>query len=196
MFKRQLRMTVAEIQARVLNHPVLAPLMSDDISTDDYLRALSALHGFYAPMESLLANAPDLKFRSSRAAIIAADIRKMAGDDADRYLGAHAENIPSWTGGDRVIGACCILDQAIFAGRPIVASLGSRFALTPKDGIGFFGASGFDAMAEWRQLTTVVERRADDELAQLRMIDGAMATLAALERWLDIFQNGEERVAA
>lgn len=196
MLRLHLRNSTADIHERLHHHPVLAPLTSEDVTMDQYRHALTAMHGFYAPMEMRLVDASGLEFRSPRTPLLAADLHKIAGDQAEYVLAEGVTDLPEWTGGDRVLGAAYVLDGAAHGGRSMVGDLRTRLGLNGSDGTTFMASVGIDAPGEWRTLMKLVEDRAADELAALRVIDGAIATFSALERWLTAYYLMSGRAAA
>lgn len=195
MFRHWIKNATAEVHQRLHHHPILAPLTSGDVTMAQYLRALTGLHGIFAPMESCLSKTSDLAFRSPRSALLEADIRALAGETAETRLRVLASGIPVWTDADRPLGACYVLDGTAFGGRSMVGHLRVRLGLA-ETGTTFMGSVGVDIAGEWRTLMTMMGDRAGDEHAAERMMDGAIATFAAIERWLDTYHRDGGRAAA
>jgi heme oxygenase len=180
-----LREAVWPAHQRVDHHPLLAPLVQDSVTRDQYLRALQALYQFHLPLQAQLE----------------ASTRRITGgcfEPADRpgwlrqdltWLGA-APGPAGWqgleiTGPAHWAGVTYAVEGSTLGGRLIATRIARNLGYGPGHGATFLTGFGEHTGARWRQLWTCIGALGIPPAAP-EAIAGALAVFQALEEILSI----------
>lgn len=163
---------------RLHRHPLFAPLIRADVARDQYVRALTALWGFHAPIERRLS---ELGLTGGRLAMLRADLNALGAKDSPPECAA----LPPLTDQTDGLAARWMLDGSARGGQTMAPNLRRRLQLDESTGLAFFAAAEPEAAANWETLC----RRLDSTLECDKYLSQACRTAAALfsslELWLD-----------
>jgi len=145
-----LRAATRDLHHRVDHHPHLAPLVRADLTTGQYVHALTALHGLFAPCEARLADYlgqhhPEFPY---------APRRRLADLEADLAYWGQPRPAPAWGGPDldspaQAVGCLYVLEGSNLGGRVIYRQLQASLKIDRERGARFFHGHGEAAEAMW-----------------------------------------------
>lgn len=163
---------------RLHRHPLLTPLTRPDLTRDQYLRALTALWGFHAPVERRLT---ELGLAGGRLAALRADLLALGMTDSPAECAAPPDLRDEVDG----LTARWMLDGSARGGEAMAPNIRRTLGLSPSEGLAFFSVAEPQAHADWEALS----RRLDITLEHNEYLSQACRTAAALfgslEIWLD-----------
>lgn len=163
---------------RLHRHAVFAPLTRPDLTRGQYVRALTALWGFHAPLERRLA---ELGLAGGRLAALRADLVALGVAETP----AECPALPQLRDEADGLAARWMLDGSARGGEAMAPNIQKTLGLDRECGLAFFSGDGPDAQAEWEALS----RRLDFTLEHNEYLSQACRMAAALfgslEIWLD-----------
>lgn len=163
---------------RLHRHPVFAPLTRPDLTREQYLRALSALWGFHAPLERRLA---ELGLSGGRLTALRADLLALGAAESPAECAA----LPVLRDEVDGLAARWMLDGSARGGEVMAPNIRRALNLSEVAGMAFFANAEPQAAADWEALG----RRLDITLEHNEYLSQAcrMATalFGSLEIWLD-----------
>jgi heme oxygenase len=168
-------------------------LMSPGLSLTDYRRRLRRYHGFYAPIEPLIAAAADWPHwgldmtARAKTAWLDADLACL-GDRGE--LGEVAPGalplcraLPPLDTPAAAFGCVYVLEGATLGGRVISRHIERVLGLDATHGARFFHGYGEHTGALWKAFRCALSAFADNPTGEEKMVESAIATFAALRAW-------------
>lgn len=163
---------------RLHRHPIFAPLTRPDLTREQYLRALTALWGFHAPLERRLT---ELGLAGGRLAALRADLAALGMTESP----AECASLPNLRDEVDGLAARWMLDGSARGGEAMAPNIRRALKLSDVAGMAFFANAEPQAAADWealsRRLDFTLER--NEYLSQACRI--AAALFGSLEIWLD-----------
>ena len=161
---------------------------------EDYIRMLSWLYSFYAPLEDRIRQyvtedtLPDITKRC-RAGYILEDIKQSgetAGEigeiTANKITSAPEKDLPIIDSADRALGALYVLEGSTLGGR-IIAGMITR-QLGPTAGNSYFNSYGAETENMWQSFKDFLDQPRSAE-QQAAIIDAAKETFITFKNWID-----------
>jgi heme oxygenase len=187
----RLRAGTREAHARIETVPALSRLMAPDLTHDEYIALLQHLHAFHTQFEPAIAAA--LEARPEAAAMLdGARPRALAEDLV--WFGARPVMPPSLPRLDTTgaaLGALYVIEGSGLGGRVIARHLMGSLGVGAGSGGSFYCNLSADAARQrWHRLCALLEpaNGSDVDAAESgeteRMVDGALQTFGALDRFL------------
>lgn len=180
-----LRARTRAAHARVERVPMLARLLAPDLTRDEYISVLLAMHGFHAAIEPVIAAAlrtlPPACQLLDGAALgrLAADLAWFGVQPASRL-----PRVPALASVHAGLGALYVVEGANLGGRVIARRVADTLGVSAGRGGSFYGSLSAEMARErWQALCAVVEtppRGPADEAAAA----GAGAVFDCLEAWM------------
>ena len=172
---------------------VALDLMAPGLSLTDYHRRLRRYHGFYAPIEPLIAAAVDgprwgLDMATrAKTAWLATDLTCLgdsqgAGGLAPRALPLCTALPPLETQAD-AFGCMYVLEGATLGGRVISRHIERVLGLDATHGARFFHGYGEQTGAMWKAFRAALLAFADGPEGEDKVVASAITTFAALRVW-------------
>ncbi len=167
--------------------------MDPGLTPQAYRRHLEALHGFYAPMEALLADRLTATMPALRPAerwklpLLEEDLRALGHDAASLTRLPRASRLPSLPDVPEALGAFYVLEGATLGGQLLLRHLLRHFAPAGVGDFAFFRAYGEAVGPMWKafgEVVTHASTTAASEAFDARVIQGARDTFDAFEAWL------------
>ena len=185
--REQLRDGTAALHQALENN--LGFLLKKELSLERYCRLLSALHGFYEPLEEKLvrldAMQPPLGVPlRRRARLLEADLSALG---CSSMRGANSLSTPRFddlASHAHLAGALYVIEGACLGGQIISREVVRRLALDGKRGVSFFVGDGRATGARWTRVLSWLDESVQNGLSAEEMVDGARSTFSALSRWL------------
>ena len=177
-----LKTATAQYHARV---EAAMPSLAELATPEGYAAALRALHAFHAAWEPAVWRAPGLaaagldEAARRKLPLLEQDLHALAIEPcaarppAPRVPDAHA-----------ALGALYVLEGATLGGRVIHRHVAGPLGLTPERGGAYYHGYGSDTGARWKELGAAIARHVAAHGGEARVVAGAVACFAALERWL------------
>lgn len=163
---------------RLHRHPIFAPLTRPDLTREQYVRALTALWGFHAPLERRLT---ELGLAGGRLAALRADLLALGVTESP----AECAGPPDLRDEVDGLAARWMLDGSARGGEAMAPNVRRALGLDEDSGLGFFTNTEPRAAADWEALS----RRLDNALGHDKYLSQACRMAAALfgslEIWLD-----------
>ena len=168
---------------------IMRALFADGFAREHYRMVLTALYGFYAPLEAALKRMPPAGL--ALAPRLKCD--KLAGDLGDlgcrtRQLGklpscARLPELPDAVG---ALGALYVLDGASMGGAVILKHLSGRLDPKTLRATRFYQGYGKQTGARWRSLQdAIVEAVRREPAAEERLTATAIGTFRSMRLWLE-----------
>jgi heme oxygenase len=182
-----LRAGTADAHARIETVPALARLLAPDLTSADYIAVLRHMHGFLAAWEPAVAASLRNACPPAAALLDGARLCALAEDlawygAASRPLAEPPRGLPE---PDAALGALYVIEGSGLGARVIGRHLGPTLGVGPGTGGSFYcGATAAGARARWQRLQAVLDMPAPHGAADDRLVAGANATFACLERWM------------
>ena len=158
-------------------------------SVGAYRSHLENLHGFCAALETRVGPdtfgdaLPDYSSRR-KLALLARDLGSLGLAPEEIAALPCCPDLPAIDSVASAFGCVYVLEGATLGGRTLLPTVAARVGVTPERGAAFLASYGDEVGAMWRRFGAALDdwcrdpgRRADAETA-------AIATFAALERWL------------
>jgi heme oxygenase len=156
-------------------------------TTEEYIRMLNWLYGFYAPIEALVHCQltpelfPDMEKRC-RAEYIRWDIEESGIPAPPPDI---CDELPRIDSFPRALGALYVLEGSTLGGR-VIASLISRQLGSPKS-LSFFSGYGAETGNMWQSLKDFLENPFAKEEKQ-EILAAAEETFLAFKHWIDRYE--------
>lgn len=164
------------------------PFMAPDFDLAAYRRLLGAFHGFYRPLEALLA-APAQAIAGLdwpervKLPLLARDLRALGMTTAEIDALPPCGGLPALHERGRVLGCLYVLEGSTLGGQVVQRLLGQRLGADAGGALAFFGSYGPEVGARWRGFLRCLDAAPDAPLAEAAE-QGAIDTFHALETWL------------
>jgi heme oxygenase len=154
-----------------------------------YLHLLGKFHGFYQPLEPILAgfshwSALGLNLAQRRKTPwLLRDLSCLASTTAD---------LPACPAVDWIhdaaaaMGTFYVLEGSTLGGQVIARHVATHLGLTPDHGLAFFSSYGESVGPRWKETREALLRFAEQSGEEDAMVDAAKKTFMALAAWLDI----------
>ena len=162
------------------------PLTDPGLSIDAYRVIVEAFHGFYVPLEDLLAKmaaiSPAVPIDGrQKLGRLRSDLRALGASDAGVDALPLCPAVPALTTPGRALGCLYVVEGATLGGRVIVRKLRDHLGLGPTTGAAFFDGYGVETGAMWTSFCTQVDA---SPWPRAETLAAAVETFVALERWL------------
>lgn len=173
-------------------------ILDDDATIEDYARYLTAMLGFHAPVEELLAVDPALEaagfaaLTRRKSHLLARDLRCVA---PSANATPRCSALPVSTSTSHRLGIAYVIEGSTLGGKFILAHLPSGLASLRGIATAFLAGYGVDTGARWRSFGAVVERIIVTADAEAEAVAGARETFARLIAWLARFEQPDARRA-
>ena len=174
--RQALRAATHAIHDRLDKAPVLRPLTSPDITVPQYRAALTALHGFNAPIERAVGE-------GGRLSLLRADLADL-GLDADSL--PIAAGLPPLGSHPARLAARYVLDGSAHGGRAMLPNITRSLGFDATHGARFLASAGLDMASQWKALLAQLETDLAAPEARDEACATAVALFSSLERWLDL----------
>lgn len=175
---------------------VALDLMAPGLSLADYSRRLRRYHGFYAPIEPLIAAAADWPHwrldmtARAKTAWLAADLACL-GDPAEpgelgeaaSMAGPLCSALPPLDTAAAAFGCVYVLEGATLGGRVISRHIERMLGLDATRGARFFHGYGEHTGTMWKAFRAALSAFADKPAGEDKVVASAIATFAALRAW-------------
>ncbi len=168
-------------------------LLDPGLTLEHYRHHLEALHGFYGPLEAMLAQQlgdliPGLCVSDRcKLPLLTRDLHALGHDAASLARLPRASWLPPLPGMPEALGSLYVLEGATLGGQLILRHLQRHFAGIPAGDFAFFRAYGDAVGPMWKDFGEALTRAsmAEDSLIfDMRVVQGAKDTFEAFERWL------------
>jgi heme oxygenase len=176
------------------------PLMSLDLSLEDYRHFVGRFFGFFAPLETQLMALPhwqELAFDYAprqKTPRLAKDLLALGSTATDLAAMPRCTDLPDCTRPEQLLGCLYVIEGATLGGRSITRHLQTRLGLTHESGVAFFDGYGALTGSHWKAFCTMLsvnaELRSDpagdsfDESRHAAIVAGANQTFETLTDWL------------
>ena len=163
------------------------PVLDPHLTRERYTRVVEALHGFYAAVEPMVADAlacGDDRWRQhAKLPLLATDLRALgrAPDHIDRL--PRCTTMPYPRTASHALGILYVLEGATLGGQIIAKSLRARLAIEVDTGAAFFHGYGDATGSMWSRFSEHVDRSASIQTDAA--ISAAIETFQTLTQWLD-----------
>lgn len=168
-------------------------LMAPGLTLTDYGHRLRRYHGFYAPIEPLIAAAADWPrwgldmTARAKTAWLAADLACL-GDTGKHGRAVPAalpqcSELPPLDSAAAAFGCVYVLEGATLGGRVISRQIERVLGLNAADGARFFHGYGDQTGDMWKAFRTALSAFSGQRCDEDRVVASAIATFAALRTW-------------
>ena len=181
---------------------VALDLMAPGLSLVDYHRRLRRYHGFYAPIEPLVAGAAhwprwgiDISTRA-KTPWLAADLGCLA-DHCELTGTAGADmplcsELPPLDTPAAAFGCLYVLEGATLGGRVISRHIERELGLDAARGARFFHGYGEQTGSQWKAFRAALSAFVGTSSEEDRVVASAIATFAALRTWCACDEPGRD----
>ena len=184
---------------------VALDLMAPGLTLRDYHRRLRRYHGFYAPIEPLLAAAADWQHwrldvtARAKTAWLDTDLAclecsELVEDAANALPVCSA--LPRLDTAAAAFGCLYVLEGATLGGRVISRHIERELGLNATHGARFFHGYGEQTGSMWKEFRTALSAFADNSPCEDQVVSSAIATFTALRRWCAADEPGHQSFAA
>jgi heme oxygenase len=160
-------------------------LLALDLDRERYARVLSAMYGYYLPLEAALeervAAAPIALPLRPRAPLAADDLAVLGLGRAAVAALPTCAALPTLRGRDEIAGCLYVIEGACLGGQVIASAVAPRLGLTPGRGCRFF-AGGDDVAGRWAAVVAWLDGPTAHDGP--RAVASARETFESLGRWL------------
>lgn len=164
-------------------------ILDGDARIDDYVRYLSAMYGYHAPIEAaLLASAPlaavyfDAPGRCVKAHWMRADLAALGHPGEPAWC----RDVPAPSTLARALGIAYVLEGSTLGGRFILSKLPPALAALPAR---YLEGYGPDTGMRWRAFGDIVTRALRSPLDEASAVHAARETFSLLISWLARFEQ-------
>jgi heme oxygenase len=151
-----------------------------------YERYLARLLGFYEPFEPALerglGDLPELGLDARRKVPLLR--RDLAWLGVDSRVPPRCDDLPCFSSRALALGGLYVIEGATLGGQVQLRRVAASLGVSRAGGAAFFGCYGEDAAARWQAARSVIAAGAREAGAAREILDGAVATFEAFERWL------------
>lgn len=190
MLMQQLKTETRDLHDQVERNPMMAQLMTPQLTREAYQAVLERLLGLHEPFEAHLhrqvdALPADLNLEARRKTPwLVADLKAIGHTDAS------LQALPRWEGWlpesvGESLGALYVLEGATLGGKVISKQIHRTLGITPETGLRFYTSYGDALGPMWKTfmkaINTTYGHQAEVAVAAVR---GARATFTAMDQWL------------
>jgi heme oxygenase (biliverdin-IX-beta and delta-forming) len=185
-----LRSTTREVHERLHSHRGLAAVKAGRIGRTHYVALLRRLHGFHRPFE----RAAGLAAGSARGRTgwLEADLGAFGFDRAMCAAIPQCPAFPNRASPRYFLGACYVVEGSALGGRGLARQLDGLLGIGVMEGRRFFNGHGMTTGTVWREYLARLSAAPQDCVAQAEVIEGATATFATFEQWLEGWDDGDD----
>ena len=168
----------------------LMPFFAEGLSLKIYAQTLSALLGFFQPMEQKLAAISewdavgiDLAKRQ-RSHLLRADLRALGMAEPEISATPRCAHLPAtgnWAAG---FGCLYVLEGSTLGGKMIAHEMQRRFGIDQSSGASFFLSYGEDVGEMWRDFCRAVRAYVNTSARASFAVQAATETFQSLEAWI------------
>lgn len=164
----------------------LSYILDERLTLHRYIDLLTALFGFYAPLEDSLsrwqAASPPLGLPLVwRASLLLRDLRAFGRAPE---LSPVCADVPEFTTADHVAGAVYVVEGACLGGQVIARALRQRLGVGQENGAAFFTGDGAHTATRWKQVLAWLEERGRGPRDRDEIAASACRTFGTLSGWL------------
>ena len=164
-------------------------LVEGELSLERYCHLLSALHGFYCPLEVALARLGALQPPlgvplRTRARLLEADLSGFGWSPIRSNSSAAGPNFDDLASYSHLAGALYVIEGACLGGQLISRAVKRRLALDGTRGVSFFVGDGHATGTRWARVVSCLDHAVRNGLSVGETVEGARFTFRALSRWL------------
>lgn len=174
-----LRSTTSDVHERLHSHPGLVAVQSGTIGRGDYVALLGRLYGFHRPFEIAAGISPE------RTDWLEADLAAFGVDRARRSALPSCRAFPHRASPDYILGARYVVEGSALGGRGLSRQLDGLLGPGVIAGRRFFNGHGATTGMVWRDYLTQLSAAPNECSVRAAVVDGATATFAIFEQWLD-----------
>jgi heme oxygenase len=182
-----LRSTTKDVHERLHGHAGLAAVKDGTIARGDYVALLCRLYGFHRAFEIAMGGA------TQRTDWLKADLAEFGFDrdmcSALPYSRAFPRYVPPYY----FLGAQYVVEGSALGGRSLARQLDALLGGGMIAGRSFFTGHGATTGIVWREYLTRLSAVPDDPSARAAVVEGATATFAMFERWLEGWDIGHAK---
>lgn len=179
-----LRLATADVHERLHHHVGFAAVQAGTIDHKAYTTLLSRLYGFYRPFEAAAQLSPE------RTRWLESDLTALGIDAAGREKLPRCAAFPPLFSADHILGARYVVEGSALGGRGMARQLDALLGTGVAAGRQFFSGHGAATGAVWREYLALLSAVPGPVSQRKSIIDGANATFATFERWL----NGWDKI--
>jgi heme oxygenase len=181
-----LRSTTGEVHERLHGHRGLAAVKTGNIGRADYVALLSRLYGFHLPFEIASGIA------TGRTDWLKADLAAF-GFSVEMCLALpYCRSFPTPVSQDYLLGALYVVEGSALGGRTLARQLDGLLGAGATSGRLFFNGHGAATGIMWRDYLTRLSATPEEPAARQAVIEGAIATFAIFEQWLEGWDGEDE----
>jgi heme oxygenase (biliverdin-IX-beta and delta-forming) len=164
-------------------------LLERPFTQADYRILLERFYGFYAPIETALAqvltNASPLDFtRRRKTLLLERDLVTLGSSTKDVLALPQCPFLPVISHIAQALDCLYVLEGATLGGQVISRRLHELFGFTADSGCAFFQSYGKDVGPMWQTFCTALTNHDTTDVRRENMIAAACETFAAFERWV------------
>jgi heme oxygenase len=181
-------------------------LMTPGLSMTDYHRRLRRYHGFYAPIEPLIAAAADWKLLGldmnarAKTAWLAADLVFLSdqgnASGFATWVPTTCSALPPLDSVAAAFGCMYVLEGATLGGRVISRHIERELGLHATHGARFFNGYGEQTGVMWKNFRAALSAFADSSADEAKVVTSAIATFAAMRAWCAADEPSNQTFAA
>ncbi len=188
--RERLRAATKTAHHRIDHHPLLAPLLSPQLSQEHYLRILHTLFWFHDPLQATLEVA-SVRYQSSES-FLPSDRRTWLLQDLDFF---NVEPIvedhplthwrsPALSANAELIGALYVVEGSTHGGQVIARQLQENFGYGAVSGARLFNGHGVNTMTRWNNFWRYADLCPEQEwpLAEAKAVEIFDALFDTLEK--------------
>ena len=177
-----LRAATQDVHDRLHRHAGFAAIQDATIGRAEYRRLIGRLYGFYLPFEAAASISPD------RSTWLGHDLEAL-GRGRPLYALPRCPHIPRLDSAHSRLGALYVVEGSALGGRELARNLDRLLGKDVAQGRRFFIGRGQKTGEAWRGYLAQLAAASSDPSARAEIINGAVETFAAFERWLDGWSN-------
>jgi heme oxygenase len=165
------------------------PLNNPELTLDAYRGVIEALYGFHAPLEMRLsvaaAKSDGLVPMLGREKLwrLRQDLRALGSTDERIEALPRCTWVPEISTVPRAFGCLYVIEGATLGGRVVARAVREHLGLGPSTGASFFEGYGAATGTMWRSFLDCLKACTK---SRAEVVEAAMDTFAALERWLSV----------
>lgn len=168
---------------------IMRALFAEGFGRDEYRMVLTALFGFYEPLEAALKRMPPAGIALAprlKTANLAKDLVDLGCPARQLKKLPQCERLPAMPDPVGALGVLYVLDGASMGGAVILKHLGGKLDEKTLRATRFYEGYGKQTAARWRSLQdAIVEATRLDPAAEERMTASAIATFRSMRVWLE-----------
>lgn len=181
-----LRATTIEVHERLHGHAGLAAVKAGCVDRDDYVALLCRLYGFYRPFEI------SAEVATERTSWLQADLAALGISLETCAALPYCQAFPQAASSNYLLGALYVVEGSALGGRSLARQLDGLLGTGVLAGRLFFYGHGSTTGIIWRDYLTRLSAVPNEPSARAAVVEGATATFAMFERWLDGWNTANE----